>query len=308
MKKILRLTLVLFIIINSHAINSHLENTIDIFINNNLKYIESFGEIDQEIVFPAFILLHGPSGVGKTTFAYNLAEKIDAQLIEISGPSVVKKYIGDGSQTIKDAFENANSYTQKGHRTLILIDEIDAFAGRELHNNNQDSEWGAATQELQRQLDKCNKCCTIVVATTNYISRINKPLLLRMTCINKIKLPDNNQREEIIKYYLEKLNINLNTKDLKILVEKSKNLSTRDIKQAILLATNLDKTTEQFIKSFNDIYQMKYNNLTLAEKLKELNKKYGPAIQFGNNLQQGGKLVISGITFAFITYKYLKNV
>lgn len=68
------------------------------------------------------LLLYGPAGVGKTTLAHLIADKLDLELVETNASDVRTK------QALKDNLEQAvkqKSFFNKGK--LILIDEIDGM-------------------------------------------------------------------------------------------------------------------------------------------------------------------------------------
>jgi AAA+ superfamily predicted ATPase len=287
---------------------NELQHIIKIFEQNNQNYTNNSYDLNEYII-PAFVLLHGPSGVGKSTMARSLAHNLNAKLIEISGPSVVKRYIGDGALSIKNAFADAATMSKQGLRVVIFIDEIDAFAGRNNFSDEQNSEWGATTQELQHQLDVCDKNNIFFVATTNYIQRIDDPLLMRMSCVLKINLPNDHERLNIIKFLLDILKINLTEAEIFTLVSKSNYLAFRDIKQAIILGSmSENKKIADFVDSFKYIYKIRFKNITVWERLKKINKEFEPVIQICTNLQTGYKIAASLLGAAIIIYKYSKNL
>src|SRR5438445_4613312 len=66
------------------------------------------------------LILWGPSGTGKTTLARLLAEKTDARFVALSA-------VFSGVKDLRGAIAEARLTRQRGHRTILFIDEIHRF-------------------------------------------------------------------------------------------------------------------------------------------------------------------------------------
>ncbi len=73
---------------------------------------------------PKGILLHGPSGTGKTLLARAVAHESDAFFTVINGPEIMGKYYGESEQRLRTVFEEA----AKNAPAIVFIDELDSIA------------------------------------------------------------------------------------------------------------------------------------------------------------------------------------
>lgn len=151
-------------------------------------------------------LFYGPPGNGKTTLVKKIAEIIGAELIHVSGASIVNKYVGSGAACIRTIFETAfnKSVTEK-KVVLIFIDEVDVILSES--SSEFRTEHDAATKELLTQLDQYkNNPYIIFAGATNEFDKLNAAFKDRMTYSFEIKNPTKEVRKEVLDYYFKKEN------------------------------------------------------------------------------------------------------
>lgn len=80
---------------------------------------------------PKGVLIHGPSGTGKTMLALAAAKESGAYLRIIHGPEMFGPYVGTAEEFLRDAYESVKSHAP----AILFIDEIDVIASRPGPNN-----------------------------------------------------------------------------------------------------------------------------------------------------------------------------
>jgi peroxin-1 len=91
---------------------------------NPVKYRAIYEE--ARIRLPRGILLHGPTGCGKSSIVPALAEACKFPLISCKGPEVLDKYIGASEAKIRELFQRAASVAP----SILFLDEMDSLAPR----------------------------------------------------------------------------------------------------------------------------------------------------------------------------------
>lgn len=84
----------------------------------NIKYLTGMG-----VRHPEGLLLTGPSGVGKTLMARSLAKESGFNVIEIRGPELISKYLGESERNIRELFRQAREMAP----TVLILDGVDSM-------------------------------------------------------------------------------------------------------------------------------------------------------------------------------------
>lgn len=151
------------------------------------------------------LLLSGPPGVGKTTFAAALAKSLDAHFI-VGGYSAWishgEGHQGDLIRAMRASFDEARSLAP----CVILIDEADAFVARGSIGHGKADEWmrGVVNSLLECTDGALEREGVVVVAAANKVSGID-PALRRSGRLDRhieLGLPTAEDRVAILEQHL----------------------------------------------------------------------------------------------------------
>src|SRR5215831_18843579 len=87
-----------------------------------LRYPNLYKELGHTV--PKGILLHGPSGTGKTMLAKAVATESEANFIGVKGPELISKWVGESERGVREIFRRA----RQASPCVIFFDEIDSIA------------------------------------------------------------------------------------------------------------------------------------------------------------------------------------
>ncbi len=131
---------------------------------------------------PKGVLLYGPPGTGKTLLARAVAGESDVTFFNVQGNQFLKKYIGEGPESVHQTFRAARKYAP----SIIFIDEIDAI-GVERQSEGVNTGAASVLTAFLTEMDGFETDASkpvFVLAATNYdvdssSSRSLDPALLR---------------------------------------------------------------------------------------------------------------------------------
>ncbi len=158
-----------------------------------IRYPELFERLGIDP--PKGVLLYGAPGTGKTLLAKAVANESEAHFINISGPELVSKYVGESEERLRSIFAEANEQAP----TIIFMDEIDAIAPKREEATNE-VERRMVSQLLTLMDGIRSRGQVIVIGATNRPNAID-PALRRPGRFDReieIGVPDRNTRKEIL--------------------------------------------------------------------------------------------------------------
>jgi hypothetical protein len=153
------------------------------------------GYVDDDAKAISGAVFFGPPGTGKTHLARAIAEETSAQLITVSGPELVSKWVGATEQVIRQLFDLAREYP----RSIIFFDEFDTIGSR----RSADSHDYVNRQvgQLLATMDGADvQTRPFVIAATNRLEDVD-PAFLRPGRFDypvRFELPDESERRKIL--------------------------------------------------------------------------------------------------------------
>src|SRR5574340_298427 len=175
-----------------------------------MKYPTLYSKLGHRM--PRGILLHGPSGTGKTLLAKAVATESEANFISVRGPELLSKWVGESERGIREIFRRA----RQASPCVIFFDEIDSIAPvRGVCGETAVTE--RVVSQLLTELDGIESLRGVVVlAATNRADMIDTALLRpgRFDKIILVPLPDKEGRKKILE---------INTKEIPVIREPKTN-------------------------------------------------------------------------------------
>jgi transitional endoplasmic reticulum ATPase len=170
-----------------------------------LRYPDLYAKIGHTV--PKGILLHGPSGTGKTMLAKAVATESEANFISVKGPELLSKWVGESERGIREIFRRA----RQAAPCVIFFDEIDSIAmargggmGGEMGGGGMGTNDRVISQILT-ELDGISELHGVVVlAATNRPDMIDTALLRpgRFDRIVFVPNPERRTRKRILEIYI----------------------------------------------------------------------------------------------------------
>lgn len=159
-----------------------------------MKYPALYNKLGHKM--PRGILLHGPSGTGKTLLAKAVATQSEANFVSVRGPELLSKWVGESERGIREIFRRA----RQASPCVIFFDEIDSIApSRGVGGETAVTE--RVVSQLLTELDGMeNMHGVVVLAATNRVDMIDAALLRpgRFDKIIQIGQPDKASRRSIL--------------------------------------------------------------------------------------------------------------
>ena len=172
---------------------------------------------EHELTPPKGILLYGPPGNGKTLIAKAVANSLATRAAELSGkskktgyflnikgPELLDKYVGETERQIRDIFSAAREKAQAGNPVVVFFDEMESLFRTRGTGRSSDVETTIVPQ-LLAEIDGVESLDNvIVIGATNREDMIDPAVLRpgRLDVKIRINRPDREGATEIFALYL----------------------------------------------------------------------------------------------------------
>lgn len=251
---------------------------------------------EHQLPAPKGILLYGPPGCGKTLIAKavanSLARKVAARtgddkgrsyFINIKGPELLNKYVGETERQIRLIFERAREKSEEGWPVIIFFDEMDSMFRTRGTGISSDME-STIVPQLLAEIDGVEGLRNVIVIGATNREDLIDPAILRPGRLDvkiKIERPDDNAARQIFARYL--------TTELPISQSDIDNLGTGDIDKAVRAMVD-QAVTEMYATSDNNRFlEVTYQN---GEKEIMYFKDFSSGAMIENVVRRAKKLAI----------------
>jgi transitional endoplasmic reticulum ATPase len=194
-----------------------------------LRYPDLYKELNHTLT--KGILLHGPSGTGKTLLAKAVATEAEANFVSVKGPELVSKWVGESERGIREIFRRA----RQAAPCVIFFDEIDTIAStRGGGIEGETGGYGGSARMLSQLLTEMDGVQelhgVVVIAATNRADMIDTALLRpgRFDKIVYVPNPDKKTRVKILEIHTKGKPLSRDI-DLNIIAEKTEGFSGADV-------------------------------------------------------------------------------
>ncbi len=256
-----------------------------------MKYPGLYDKLGHNM--PRGILLHGPSGTGKTLLAKAVATQSEANFVSVRGPELLSKWVGESERGIREIFKRA----RQSAPCVVFFDEIDSIAPiRGAGGETAVTE--RVVSQLLTELDGMeNMHGVIVLAATNRADMIDPALLRpgRFDKIIQIPLPDKESRKSILKINAEKIptiseESDPNHVDFEKLSELTDGLSGADT--ASIANTAVSLVIHEFLDKNPDVKDIEKKDVDAKVTMKHFEEAV-KKVREQKDLKMGEKLIAS---------------
>jgi transitional endoplasmic reticulum ATPase len=149
------------------------------------------------------ILLYGPPGTGKTLLAKAVAKESEANFIQVKGPSLLSKWVGDSEKGVRKIFERARQVAP----CIIFFDEVDSLAGKRGGDTGSKVTERVLNQMLAEMdgLEDLND--VLIIGATNRPDMLDSALLRpgRFDKVLLVNAPEQEGRKKILRIHTKNM-------------------------------------------------------------------------------------------------------
>ncbi|MGW6194881.1 proteasome ATPase [Kribbella sp. NPDC055110] len=193
-----------------------------------LPYLHKDLFLEHELKPPKGVLLYGPPGCGKTLIAKAVANSLAKKVAErtgtegqksfflnIKGPELLNKYVGETERHIRLVFQRAREKASEGMPVIVFFDEMDSLFRTRGSGVSSDVE-NTIVPQLLSEIDGVEGLENVLVIGASNREDMIDPAILRPGRLDvkiKIERPDAEAARDIFSKYLT-ANLPLHVDDL----------------------------------------------------------------------------------------------
>jgi proteasome-associated ATPase len=193
-----------------------------------LPYLHADLFREHQLRPPKGVLLYGPPGCGKTLIAKavanSLAKEVAARtgkreaksfFLNIKGPELLNKYVGETERHIRLVFQRAREKASEGRPVIVFFDEMDSLFRTRGSGVSSDVE-NTIVPQLLSEIDGVESLENVIVIGASNREDMIDPAILRPGRLDvkiKIERPDAEAARDIFSKYLT-ADLPLNSDDL----------------------------------------------------------------------------------------------
>ena len=182
-----------------------------------LPYLYKDRFADYQLAAPKGVLLYGPPGCGKTLIAKAVAnslakavgrkegnEDIRSYFLNIKGPELLNKYVGETERQIRLIFQRAKEKSDEGVPVIVFFDEMDSLFRTRGTGVSSDVE-STIVPQLLSELDGVEALKNVIVIGASNREDLIDPAILRPGRLDvkiKIERPTDDAAKQIFRIYL----------------------------------------------------------------------------------------------------------
>jgi proteasome-associated ATPase len=254
---------------------------------------------EHKLPAPKGILLYGPPGCGKTLIAKavanSLAKKVGARSVDanaksyflnIKGPELLNKYVGETERQIRLVFQRAREKSEEGWPVIVFFDEMDSMFRTRGTGISSDVE-STIVPQLLAEIDGVESLRNVIVIGASNREDLIDPAILRPGRLDvkiKIERPNEAAAAQIFSRYL--------TPDLPIDADEVRDIGGGDAGKCVLGV--IERTVEEMYRTDkeNEFLEVTYQN---GDKETMYFKDFASGAMIENIVRRAKKLAIKRV-------------